>query len=299
MAESIPSLDVFNPPASFSRVSTVYTDLDGTMLGPGGTILTDADGTPSVRLPLYLEALDAAGIDVVIATGRNRAQVIEIARVLHLRHFIGELGGYNQYGFGSDRVAFFNHGLWPAFDEGNPPTKTMDELGIIDHLCSLYPGRCVRYPLNIINAREVSVLVLGSFDVHEAAEAVSLPEYPVNIIDNGEVAYSDKSLDIDEGIHIYHVLPKGISKGEAIRADLAYRHIDPSTTIAIGDSCGDIPMGDACGRFVLTGNGASAPEVVAEMTRHDMEVYATKGRTIDGWVEFASALLFARGVALP
>ena len=35
---------------ALSKVEILYTDLDGTLLGPGGTLLVDGDGAPSAKI---------------------------------------------------------------------------------------------------------------------------------------------------------------------------------------------------------------------------------------------------------
>ena len=53
----------------------VYTDLDGTMLGRGASLLRDAEGNFSTLAIRALEACHRAGVEVVIKSGRRRAQV--------------------------------------------------------------------------------------------------------------------------------------------------------------------------------------------------------------------------------
>jgi phosphoglycolate phosphatase-like HAD superfamily hydrolase len=74
MAASITLFDRQNPPATLAEVSVLYTDLDGSLLAPGGTVMTSHDGTPSTEALECLMALREAGVEVVIVTGRNRSQ---------------------------------------------------------------------------------------------------------------------------------------------------------------------------------------------------------------------------------
>ena len=46
---------------ALSRVEVLYTDLDGTLLGPGGSLLVDGDGAPS-----------AATAEAIVAAQRRR-----------------------------------------------------------------------------------------------------------------------------------------------------------------------------------------------------------------------------------
>ena len=60
----------------------VYTDLDGTMLGKGASLLRDAEGSFSTLAIRALEACHRAGVEVVIKSGRRKAQVYEDARLI-------------------------------------------------------------------------------------------------------------------------------------------------------------------------------------------------------------------------
>jgi hypothetical protein len=49
----------------------VYTDLDGTLYGRGGSLFRDADGNFSMMQARALEACHRAGVEVVIMSGRR------------------------------------------------------------------------------------------------------------------------------------------------------------------------------------------------------------------------------------
>ena len=70
----------------------VYTDLDGTMLGRGASLLRDAEGNFSTLAVRALEACHRAGVEVVIKSGRRKAQVQEDARLIGQRSYIYEMG---------------------------------------------------------------------------------------------------------------------------------------------------------------------------------------------------------------
>ena len=84
-----------NSPAALktlSHVEMLYTDLDGTLIGLGGSLLVGGNGQPSAVTAQAVMRLNAAGLPVVITTGRNRIQTAEISRLLGWRGFIAELG---------------------------------------------------------------------------------------------------------------------------------------------------------------------------------------------------------------
>src|SRR3954454_7244264 len=70
----------------------VYTDLDGTLLGRGGSLFADYEGNFSRRQSLALEACARAGVEVVIKSGRREAQVMEDARLMTQTSYIYEVG---------------------------------------------------------------------------------------------------------------------------------------------------------------------------------------------------------------
>ena len=53
----------------------LYLDLDSTLLGPGGSLLHDADGAVSLLGVRAVEACLRAGVEVVLMSGRRRAQL--------------------------------------------------------------------------------------------------------------------------------------------------------------------------------------------------------------------------------
>ena len=56
---------------------------------------------------------------------------------------------------------------------------------------------------------------------------------------------------------VFHLMPRGISKGAAIAWDLERRGLDPADAVAIGDSVSDLDMAPAVDRLWITANGAA------------------------------------------
>src|SRR3954467_430451 len=73
-------------------IRCVYTDLDGTLLGQGASLFRTADGDFTLLAARALEACHRAGVEVVIKSGRRRAQVMEDARLLGQTSYIFEVG---------------------------------------------------------------------------------------------------------------------------------------------------------------------------------------------------------------
>jgi hydroxymethylpyrimidine pyrophosphatase-like HAD family hydrolase len=70
----------------------VYTDLDATLLGAGASLFRDGEAGFTVLPARELEACHRAGVEVVLKSGRRKAQVAELARLLGQSAYIYEVG---------------------------------------------------------------------------------------------------------------------------------------------------------------------------------------------------------------
>jgi hypothetical protein len=70
----------------------LYVDLDGTLLGRGASLLHDGEGAVSLDGIRAIQACLRADVEVVLMSGRRRAQVEEDARLLGQASFIYEAG---------------------------------------------------------------------------------------------------------------------------------------------------------------------------------------------------------------
>ena len=59
----------------------LYVDLDGTLLGPGGSLLHGADGGFALDGVRALQACWRAGVEVVLYSGRRQSSVFENSRI--------------------------------------------------------------------------------------------------------------------------------------------------------------------------------------------------------------------------
>jgi hydroxymethylpyrimidine pyrophosphatase-like HAD family hydrolase len=73
-------------------VRCLYLDLDGTLLGRGASLLHDGEGRVSGQGMRAIEACLRAEVEVVLMSGRRRAQVAEDARLLGQSAYIFEAG---------------------------------------------------------------------------------------------------------------------------------------------------------------------------------------------------------------
>ena len=104
----------------------VYTDLDGTMVGPRGsfwhTVDRDLTATPAGAL---LE-LHRAGVPLVLVSGRTFEQVVEAARIFAADGAIAELGALVSWDAGREMRVL--PGDLPERFTGRAPVSVMAEL---------------------------------------------------------------------------------------------------------------------------------------------------------------------------
>src|SRR4051795_188958 len=70
----------------------VYLDLDGTLLGRDGSLFHDGEGRPSLLGGRAIEACLRADVEVVLMSGRRRAQVGDLARLMAQPAYVFEAG---------------------------------------------------------------------------------------------------------------------------------------------------------------------------------------------------------------
>jgi len=169
---------------------------------------------------------------------------------------------------------------------------------VVELLLRHFEGRLEEHRL-IGSKREVSFLMRGDVDTSPGGEVERLLsefELPLQLMDNGIIHPKNHGLLDVEDVHIYHLMPRGTGKGEAVALDMKAKGLAPEQCLAIGDAMGDIDMGAATGSFVLVDNHKDrALEAYAKDTVANLAgLFATTHPTADGWVEFAHALLAAK-----
>jgi HAD superfamily hydrolase (TIGR01484 family) len=294
---------------ALARVTHLYTDLDGTLLAPGGRLLATHHGSPSVRLAKALVRLKKAGIEIVMVTGRDAVSCTEIMRLAGFERFIAEMGCVEQQGYGAGVEKRYRLGKWTAehFDQDYDhaaditPFEMIERSGTLKALLECFAGRLEVHDLKG-SRREVTFLMRGSVDTAPKGEVERLlanQELPLQLLDNGIIYPKNHGLLEVEEVHVYHLMPRGTGKGEAVAADMAKHGLTPEQTLAIGDAEGDVSMGKHTGSFVLMNNGKkNSPAAYAEATVADpAQLFTTSLPTADGWAELAYALLNARELA--
>ncbi len=275
-----------------ASASIVFTDVDGTLVAPGGVLLADASGRPSVRTAEAIVELNKAGLTAVITTGRNMAQCLEITRLVGWSSFIAELGCVVKLDRWSEPIHLT--GGWPedALLPEETPWQAIVRVGALDALTRAFPGRIEEH--TPWHADRIATHVLRG-DVDRAAAQALLDELPlpVDLIDNGIIHPPHHTLVGVEEVHAYHLVPRGTSKTEAIARVLEHRGLAREQAVAIGDSATDVEMADACSLLILVANALDDERVIAAARTRD-NVAVTRSQRGEGWAEFAHAWLAAR-----
>lgn len=279
-----------------SRVRILYTDLDGTLLAPGGGVLGDNEAVPWLGLAEQIVALNKAGLTVVPVSGREVDQLFELTRLLGWTDFIAEAGAVTVRGMRPDAEFDYQRGAWPEeyFGPGQPtPFERIAASGAFEALVSAFPGRIEQYSAEDRH-RHATHLLRGCIDVVQAQRVIEDLQPPMDLIDNGALRYAGTLDCSDAAPHAVHLVPRGISKAGAIAADLASRGLAPDQAAAIGDSATDIQMADAVATMVLVANALESPGVLSELERSPREnVRVTTAKRSEGWTEFARMWLEA------
>jgi hypothetical protein len=244
----------------------VYTDLDGTMVGPRGSFWHAADRSLTDSPAAALLALHRAGIPLVLVSGRTHDQVIEAARIFAADGAISELGSLVSWESG--RRTHLLPGDLPAEHAGRTPIAVMAELGVVGALVTAHPGLLEWHdPWHTTHTADA--LLRGRVDAAAVDTWLAARGWGwLTLKDNGAIPLTSRMTLAAEGMppRVYHLMPRGISKGAAISWDLARRGLSPADAVAIGDSVSDLEMAAAVGRLWITANGAAVPGMAELLT---------------------------------
>lgn len=280
---------------ALARVRVLYTDLDGTLVASGGSVLADASAAPSVVVAEAIVALARAGVAVVPVSGRGRLQLRELSQLLGWDGYIAEAGGIIVHGTGLDFEARVDHGLWPegTLAEGVTPFRAINDVRAAEALIEALPGRIEQYAPWQLD-REVSLLLRGCVSVAEGQAVLDRLPLPLDFVDNGMLRSYGTLTCRDMSPHAYHVVPRGVSKTRAIEIDLAWRGLTRDQAAAIGDSATDVQMADAVGVMALVSNAFASNGVTESLAAAPRDnVWRTEAERGEGWTEFARTWLAA------
>jgi phosphoglycolate phosphatase len=227
----------------------LYVDLDGTLLGRGASLLHDGEGAFTLMGVRALEACSRADVEVVIYSGRRKAQVFEDARLIGASAYIYEVGSALVI---EGEEEFLTDGMVPG---ERTIHEQIDDLGAPALLLERFGDR-LEYHSPWHTGRQVSHLFRGNVDLGEVATALAdAGMESVRLVDNGALhRRGSPTLPGVTGLHAYHLIPAGASKARAVARHMQARGYARAETIAVGDSREDMEAAGVVGTFWLVAN---------------------------------------------
>jgi HAD superfamily hydrolase (TIGR01484 family) len=271
-------------------IQLIAIDMDGTLLG--------SDGQVSERNIASLRAAEAAGIEIVVATGRRHCYAMHILRGLKLReaNALVSSNGTVIRTIGAELlhrthmpVATARRICEHMVDFRSTLVMTFDNVGsdgedgrgaiVVENMAVLEATvrRWVKVnepyiaevsPLSDALGDEppIQMMLCGPIARMREAEA-HLLEHP-RVTPVGQEAAADAELTLHRTVYperdlcILDVLPAGCSKASALGKLAELRGISMQEVMAIGDNWNDVPMLEAAGRAVVMSN---APDDVKDL----------------------------------
>jgi phosphoglycolate phosphatase len=238
----------------------VYADLDGTLMGPGGSLFAHPDG-PTPDPAAAVGELHLAGVDLVLVSGRTRIQVSELARAFGAAGYIAEIGGLIVQRRGRDEVLTRHPGAFGGLGRATP-FEAIQRSGVVGVLLEEYRGRLEPHAPWAFLERECSMLLRGSIDLGEGRALLGRAGYGwLDLLDNGIIpAWPGRfpGLEAVPEVHAYHLVPAGVNKRSAVALDRGSRGLHAEQCVAIGDSPSDAEIAPEVGAVFIVANGEPA-----------------------------------------
>ena len=267
-------------------LKVIYSDLDGTLFNDRGCIIKDARGKYYFKAINLLEKINENSWDLVLVSGRNKYQLRYNAQMMGVNNYIAELGSELVYDLGKDVHVTFDN-VRENFDityEGK------DLIRIMELLMTEFPEK-IESRMEWSRYRSFNALFFGEIDLDKANKLLEAEGYgSLVLVDNGFSNLIDLRLKVDR-LHIYNLMPRGVTKANAVRLDKKLRGFKDKNCIALGDSLEDLKMADEVKYFFLMKNALEhEDELEAELQKYN-NVFIADGIMNRGWFEVMSELL--------
>jgi hydroxymethylpyrimidine pyrophosphatase-like HAD family hydrolase len=227
-----------------------------------------------------LEACHRAGVEVVLKSGRRKAQVMEDARLIGQTSYIYEVG----CGLVVDGDEWFLTGdLQPTAEK--TVYELIDESGAPRLLLDTFPGLLEPHdPWH--RERQFSHLMRGLGDADEADALLAERGHGnLRLVDNGVISPKDSLRHLPGPPHGYHLIPREASKAAAVARQMQARGYAPEECIAVGDSREDLSVAGVVGRFFLVANAAERDPSMREAIAGATNVEVTESGHGEGFYE--------------
>jgi len=266
-----------------TRIKVIYTDIDGTLVGPSGSLFTDPDGTLTLKIArAVLKALEA-GIDVFMVSGRTGERLKTIARILGFRNYAAELGSEIIYDLGSKVI----HNIKDIdLKKGQQPLDWIKERGALDLIFEEFPGK-IRYHTPFSETCHNSALLIGNVEVKRANQI--LTEHglaALRLADNGSIS----PVPDFPHPHCYHLLPASAGKRSAVKKDKEIRGLRTEELVGIGESIEDIEISSEVGVYFVVRNGAEEDARVMRAAKQQKNVFLLDYRMGLAWAQVIDIL---------
>lgn len=270
----------------------IAIDLDGTLL--------NSDGRVSQRNLSALRLAEAAGSEIVIATGRRHCYAMRVLRDLHL-HANSAVVSSNGTVIRTidsrllhrthlstdtarwlcDHLAGFRNTLVMTFDTVGPSGEDSRGALVCEHLDDLHAsiGRWMAsnepYIQRVDHLEDalhgdppIQMMLCGSVSRMAEAEHRLLEHPLVTAVGSAEQPGAEVSLHRtiypEKDLSLVDILPAGTSKASALQHLAELRGIPTSSILAIGDNWNDVPMLRLAGQAVLMSNAPADLKLLAK-----------------------------------
>ena len=261
-----------------TKVRVIYTDVDGTLVGPGGSLFSGPDGTLTLKAARALLKVLEAGVEVFMVSGRSSMRLKAIARILGFRNYAAELGSEIAYDLGTKVI----HNMEDMhLKKGERPLDWIKSSGAVDFIFEEFPGK-VRYHTPFSETSQNSALLIGNVDAKRATQI--LTEHglaALRLADNGPV----RPVPDFPHPHCYHLLPASAGKKSAVRRDKDIRGLKTEELAGIGESIEDIEISPEVGAYFVVRNGAEEDKRVMKAAEMQQNVFLLDHRMGPGWAE--------------
>jgi hypothetical protein len=168
----------------------------------------------------------------------------------------------------------------------------MTDLGVVAELAAVHPGRLewhapwhATHSTDALLRGRVDPLAVDAWLADRGLGWLTLK-------DNGALPARGRTTLADDPAppRVYHLMPRGLTKGAAIAWDLERRGIAREDAVAIGDSISDLDMAPAVGRLWITANGADV-DGMAELMAAVPNATAADAAMGEGWAQAVRASL--------
>jgi phosphoglycolate phosphatase len=242
----------------------LYCDIDGTLVGRGGSLFHDGGGAFTMAGARTVEACARAGVEIVLVSGRRRVTVEQLARAIGAPSFVYESGACvvlagEEHWLTGEYLPRDGHNVYEQIEASGAPALLLETYA--DRLAYHEPWHV---------GREVSHLFRGVVDAAEADALLADRGYAdLRMVDNG-VLHPPVAEHPDW--HAYHLVPRAASKAGGVAFHQRVRGYAAEECVAVGDSREDVGMAEAVSVFWLVGNGLEEDPGVRDALRPNVRV---------------------------